>query len=143
MLNRELESAKVMRCKASATSTQCVMIPVQYRDATRIVIHRDVHVVLCLQHCRVRPFENSNTVSDLFILHEQLCFASREDKALVRALQGNVALLNAEVERLKVCVCHCACVCVSTRVRYVPVWTLCVAVSRGGDSSGGHGRQRR
>lgn len=57
---------------------------------------------LVVQHCASKPFEQANSVADLFTLHQQACFPAQENKYQVRQLGDRVASLNSEVEALKV-----------------------------------------
>lgn len=72
--------------------------------AASSMLNRELETVkasVC-KHCATRPFEQANTVNDLFLLHEQACFSANENKGLVRSLRDRVASLNSEVESLKV-----------------------------------------
>ncbi len=67
-----------------------------------VVLNSGCVAVCVVQHCGTKPFEQANTVAELFILHEQACFPASENKALVKTLKDRVGSLNSEVEALKV-----------------------------------------
>lgn len=71
--------------------------------ASQSMLNRELESVKAMwcKHCSCHPFEQVNTVSELFLLHEQACFPAAENRMQVKSLRDRVASLNSEVEALK------------------------------------------